>query len=97
MFCVAQQASWTAFLEIYSSANVLHWDGDSRSHELDWANVYEKSFLGGSGDMCLNIVNGDFGIIDEIICIIVVILDLSISIIPAIWTNNSPSSSLSPF
>jgi hypothetical protein len=59
--------------------------------------VYEETLLGGPGDMGLNIVNGDFGVINEIICVIVVVLDLSISIIPISWTSNSPSSSLSLF
>jgi hypothetical protein len=57
--------------------------------------VDEESLLGGPRDVGLNIVNGDFGVINEIICVIIVVLDLFISVLP--YTSNSPSSSLSPF
>jgi hypothetical protein len=59
--------------------------------------VYEESLLGGPRDVGLNIVNGDFGIINEIICVIVVVFDLFVSVAPTAWTSLSPSSSLSLF
>jgi len=51
-------------------------EGDIRGHELNGPDMDEKSFFRRSGDMGLFIVNSDFRVIDEIICEVVVILDL---------------------
>jgi hypothetical protein len=54
-------------------------DLDSRSHKLYGTDVDKESFFRWSGDMGFFIVNCDFGIINESIRVVVVVLDLSVS------------------
>jgi hypothetical protein len=50
-----------------------------RGHELYGTDVDEESFFRWSGDMGFFIVNCDFGIINESIRVVIVVLDLSVS------------------
>jgi len=46
-------------------------------HELDGTDVDKEAFFLWSGYMSLGVINSDFGIVNERVCKVVVVLDLS--------------------